>query len=88
MSESARGTYAGSWQERFSLNSALDVLGTAFVLKRGAQPALESAKKGLPRLRTASAEMAERVQDIYAEAEAEYAAETLMQDDTEPPPTT
>lgn len=62
-------------------------LGTAFVLKRGAQPAMKSAMKGLLRLRTASAELAERVQDIYAEAEAEYAAETLMQDDDQPPPT-
>ncbi len=65
------------------------VLGTAFVLKRGAQPAMKSAMKGLLRLRTASAELAERVQDTYAEAEAEYAAETLAQDDEQPsqPPT-
>ncbi len=60
------------------------VLGAAFVLKRGAQPALKSAMKGLLRLRTVSAEMAERVQDIYAEAEAEYAAETLAKDDDQP----
>ncbi len=33
------------------------VVGTAFVLKRGAQPAMKSAMKGLLRLRTASAEM-------------------------------
>ncbi len=60
------------------------VLGAAFVLKRGTQPAMKSAMKGLLRLRTASAELAERVQDTYAEAEAEYTAETLMQDDDQP----
>ena len=61
------------------------VIGTALLVRRGAQPAVKSAIKGALRMRTASAEFTERVQDLYAEAEAEYRAETLMQEDDRPP---
>ncbi len=37
--------------------------------------------KGLMRLRETGAELSERVQDLYAEAQAEYAAEMLERDD-------
>jgi hypothetical protein len=70
------------------------VLGTAFLLKSGARSVVKSAVQGVLRLRTASAEFSEQVQDIYAEAQAEYAAETdghahgqslHMPDDSQPP---
>lgn len=57
------------------------VIGTAVLLKSGGRPVAKSAVKGVLRLRTASAELSEQIQDIYAEAEAEYAAETDLQDD-------
>ncbi len=57
------------------------VIGTALLLKRGTRPVMKSAAKGVLRLRTASAEISEQIQDIYAEAQAEYAAETDLQDD-------
>ncbi len=59
----------------------LPVLSTAFLFKSGGRPAAKSAVKGVLRLRTASAEFSEQLQDIYAEAQSEYAAETDLQDD-------
>ena len=45
------------------------------------QPTVKIAMKGLMRLREASAEFSERMQDLYAEAQAEYTADMLEQDD-------
>ena len=42
--------------------------------------------KGLLRLRDAGAELSERVQDVYAEAQAEYTAEMFERDDGQPAP--
>lgn len=57
------------------------VLGAASTLGRGGQPTVKGAMKGLLRMREAGAELSERVQDLYAEAQAEYAAEMLERDD-------
>ena len=46
-------------------------------LREGPRPMLKHAVKGTLRLQELAAEMAERAQDIYAEAESEYRAETV-----------
>ena len=46
-------------------------------LRQGPRPTLKQAMKSTLRLRELGAEAAERAQDIYAEAESEYRAETL-----------
>ena len=61
------------------------VLGAASALSRGGQPTAKAAMKGLLRAREVGAELAERVQDLYAEAQAEYAEEMLARDDDRPP---
>ncbi len=53
------------------------VLGAASALNRGGQPTLKLAMKGVMRLQHVAAEFSERVQDLYAEAQAEYASEML-----------
>ncbi len=57
------------------------VVGAASALKRGVDPTLKAAVKTLLRAREAGAEVAERVQDVYAEAQSEYAAERLADAD-------
>ncbi len=59
----------------------VSVLGLGSVLSRGAQATAKTAMKAGLRARAAGAEAMERVQDIYAEAESEYAAETLSRDE-------
>ncbi len=46
-------------------------------LNDGTRPTLKHAIKSTLRLQVLAAEAAERAQDIYAEAESEYRAETL-----------
>lgn len=75
-SELWRGARRGSgWALGF-----VSVLGLGSVLSRGGEPTVKAAMKAGLRARRAGAEAMERVQDIYAEAESEYAAETLSQD--------
>ncbi len=77
MEDFRRGTRRGAgWAIGFGA-----VLGAASVLSRGGQPTVKMAMKGLMRLREAGAEFSERAQDLYAEAQAEYAAEMLERDD-------
>lgn len=57
------------------------VIGAASALSRGGQPTAKAAMKGLLRMREVTAELTERVQDLYAEAQAEYAAEMLAGED-------
>lgn len=57
------------------------VVAIASTFKRGPQPTLKAAMKAMLRTRESSADLAERVQDVYAEAQAEYAAESLGRDD-------
>lgn len=59
------------------------VLGAASALNHGGQPTVKMAMKGLMRLQQAGAEFSERVQDLYAEARAEYTAEMLEHDDSQ-----
>ena len=74
--EMMRGARRGAgWALGFGV-----VLGAASVLNRGAQPTAKVAMKGLLRLRETGAELSERVQDLYAEAQAEYASELLARD--------
>ncbi|MDP8911489.1 MAG: DUF5132 domain-containing protein [Actinomycetota bacterium] len=53
------------------------VLGTGSALRGGGAETLKAGMKGFLRAREAAAELAERVQDIYAEAQAERAEESL-----------
>ncbi|MDP9350117.1 MAG: DUF5132 domain-containing protein [Chloroflexota bacterium] len=77
MEEFRRGARRGAgWAVGFGA-----VLGAASALSRGGQPTVKVAMKGMMRLREASAELSERVQDLYAEARAEYTAEMLQRDD-------
>ncbi len=47
------------------------VLGAASTLSRGPQTAVKASMKGFLRAREAGAELAERMQDLYAEAQSE-----------------
>jgi ribosomal protein L13 len=51
------------------------------MMRSGPRPAFKGAMKGMLRAREAGAEAVERLQDVYAEAESEHAAETLEEDD-------
>lgn len=60
----------------------LSVLGLAGALRRGSRASVKEAMKGVLRVRRLGAEAAERMQDIYAEAESEYRAEALSGEET------
>ncbi len=75
-SELWRGTRRGAgWGLGF-----VSVLGVGSVLTRGGEPTVKAAMKAGLRARQAGAEAIERMQDLYAEAESEYATETLARD--------
>ncbi len=53
------------------------VVGAGSAVTRGGAATVKGAMKTLLRAREAGAELAERVQDVYAAAQSEYAAERL-----------
>ncbi len=57
------------------------VVGSGSALRRGVQPTVKAAMKTFFRAREAGAELGERVQDVYAEAQSEYAAERLPEEE-------
>lgn len=59
----------------------ISVLGLGSLLSRGGEPTAKAAMKAGLRARQAGAEAMERMRDLYAEAESEYAVETLAQDE-------
>ncbi len=59
----------------------VSVLGLGSLLSRGGEPTAKAAMKAGLRARQAGAEAMERVQDLYAEAESEYAVEALARDE-------
>jgi len=75
-SEALKGARRGAgWAFGFGA-----VLGAGAMMRNGPRPAFKGAMKGILRAREAGAEAVERLQDVYAEAESEHAAETLVQD--------
>ncbi len=58
----------------------VSVLGLGSLLSRGGEPTAKAAMKAGLRARQAGAEAMERMQDLYAEAESEYAAEALARE--------
>jgi len=59
----------------------VSVVGVASALGRGTRTTLKGAMKGMFGARAAASEAAERVQDLYAEAESEYRADTLEREE-------
>jgi hypothetical protein len=60
------------------------VIGAAAALGRGGQSAVKMAMKRLLRRREGGAPLSEQLQDLYAEAQAEYADRMLERDDWQP----
>lgn len=59
----------------------VSVLGLGSLLSRGPEPTAKAAMKAGLRARQAGAEAMERMRDVYAEAESEYAVEALARDE-------
>lgn len=59
----------------------VSVVGLGSILSRGGESTAKAAMKAGLRGRRVGAEVIERVQDLYAEAESEYAAEALTREE-------
>ncbi len=84
MSESEKRTSAMWIGARRGIGWGLgfvSVVGVANTLGRGTRTTLKGAIKGFFGARAAAAEAAERMQDLYAEAESEHRADTLAREE-------